>query len=63
MYFSYLLFSASWIPKGSYIKSPSSSCSSKLLYSANLKKPGYVSFTYSIATSETMFHVQVSSKG
>lgn len=51
--------SSLWKPVGPFIQSPGDYCYSKLIYSADLKKEGFVNFTYSLATRDTLFHVQV----
>ncbi|XP_033648088.1 UPF0577 protein KIAA1324-like homolog isoform X2 [Asterias rubens] len=51
-----------WELKGSHIRSPGYQCIAKLVYAANLMKEGYVEFTYSLATSDTIFHVSVTNE-
>nr|XP_006825517.1 PREDICTED: UPF0577 protein KIAA1324-like [Saccoglossus kowalevskii] len=46
-----------WHPMGNFIASAGDDCSSMLLYTANLKKPGSVSFTYQYSDDDTIFHV------
>ncbi|XP_041460457.1 endosome/lysosome-associated apoptosis and autophagy regulator family member 2-like [Lytechinus variegatus] len=48
-----------WEPIGSFVRSPDSTCSSKLIYTANLAKEGSVNFTYSLATDFNYFTVEV----
>ncbi|XP_030829000.1 UPF0577 protein KIAA1324-like isoform X1 [Strongylocentrotus purpuratus] len=48
-----------WDPIGSFVRSPDSTCSSKLIYTANLAKEGSVNFTYSLATDFNYFTVEV----
>ncbi|XP_038068821.1 endosome/lysosome-associated apoptosis and autophagy regulator family member 2-like isoform X2 [Patiria miniata] len=51
-----------WEPKGNHIRSPGDNCISKLIYAANLMKDGYVEFTYSLATDDTILHVSVTNE-
>ncbi|XP_071816008.1 endosome/lysosome-associated apoptosis and autophagy regulator 1-like isoform X2 [Apostichopus japonicus] len=48
-----------WKAVGPFVTSPGDYCYSKLIYSAELKKPGFVNFTYSLPTKDTLLHVQV----
>ncbi|XP_022081097.1 UPF0577 protein KIAA1324-like homolog isoform X2 [Acanthaster planci] len=51
-----------WEVKGTHIRSPGDNCISKLIFAANLMKEGYVEFTYSLATDDTIFHVSVTNE-
>ncbi|XP_070549925.1 endosome/lysosome-associated apoptosis and autophagy regulator family member 2-like isoform X2 [Ptychodera flava] len=46
-----------WHLMGNYIASAGDDCASTLVYTANLKKAGSVSFTYQYSDDNTIFHV------
>ncbi|CAH1264540.1 KIAA1324L [Branchiostoma lanceolatum] len=48
-----------WEPKGDFIASGSGDCTTTLVYAANLKKAGKVTFTYQYIDDNTIFHVYV----
>ncbi|XP_071960106.1 endosome/lysosome-associated apoptosis and autophagy regulator family member 2-like isoform X2 [Antedon mediterranea] len=51
---------SAWVPRNGFISSPGNDCQVSLVYSANLKKAGYVKFIYSYAEEDTIFHVRIS---
>ena len=51
---------AVWQARGSVVSSFPGNCSALLVYTANMVRPGYVTFTYQYSTSDVTFHFKVS---
>lgn len=48
-----------WVPKDTYIASLPGDCSSSLVYSVTLVRPGRVTFSYQYTDDDSIFHFQI----